>query len=66
MIQFYTYAIVFLHILMFNTVKFHDAEIIAVSARPGGPDSDAQPEGLNELVETIKKQVQLYFFLLGN
>ena len=50
---------------MFNTVKFHDAEIIAVSARPGGPDSDAQPEGLNELVETIKKQVH-YFFLLGN
>jgi len=39
-----------------KSTKFKDAEIIGVSARPGGPDSGADPEGLNHLVETIKSQ----------
>lgn len=36
--------------------KFHDARIISVSAKPGGPDSEVQPEGLDKLVEAINAE----------
>ena len=36
--------------------QFKDAEIISVSAKPGGPESSSKPEGLEVLINTIKSQ----------
>ena len=40
----------------FQSTKFKDVIVIPVSAKPGGPDSDAQPEGLDNLVNIIKAE----------
>jgi len=42
--------------LTLQSTKFKDSQIIAVSARPGGPDASEDPVGLTELVQTIKDQ----------
>jgi len=41
--------------LTLQTTKFKDCEMIAVSAKPGGPDSDSKPQGLDHLVEALQK-----------
>ena len=42
----------------FAATKFPDAPFIPACARPGGPESDAAPEGLGELVDTLLKAVR--------
>jgi len=42
-----------------QNTKFSEAKIIPVSAKPGGPDSDAHSEGLDVLVETIKSEIYI-------
>jgi len=42
-----------------QNTKFSEVKIIPVSAKPGGPDSDSQPEGLDILVDTIKSEAYI-------
>jgi len=41
--------------LTFQKTKFKEVEIVPVSARPGGPDSNSIPEGLDRLVSAIQR-----------
>ena len=41
--------------LTFQKTKFKEVEIVPVSARPGGPDSNSSPEGLKRVVSAIQK-----------
>ena len=41
--------------LTFQKTKFKEVEIVPVSAKPGGPDSDSRPEGLERLVSAIQR-----------
>ena len=43
----------------FQKTKFKDIEMIAVSAKPGGPDATTEPEGLGVLVERLLEQTYL-------
>lgn len=45
--------------LTFQKTKFKDVEIIPVSAKPGGPDSDSSPLGLTALVDSISHHAYL-------
>jgi len=42
-----------------QATKFKEVEIIPVSAKPGGPDSNQAPDGLDRLVNTIREQVYM-------
>ena len=41
--------------LTFQKTKFKEVEIVPVSAKPGGPDSSSNPEGLEGLVSAIQR-----------
>ena len=41
--------------LTFQKTKFKEVEIVPVSAKPGGPDSNSSPEGLERLVSAIQR-----------
>ena len=41
--------------LTFQKTKFKEVEIVPVSAKPGGPDSNSAPEGLQCLVSAIQR-----------
>ena len=43
--------------ITFQKTKFKEIEMIAVSAKPGGPDADVEPQGMSELVSKLLDQV---------
>ena len=45
--------------LTFQKTKFKDIEMIAVSAKPGGPEGSVEPEGMTGLVERLLDQTYL-------
>ena len=45
--------------LTFQKTKFKDIEMIAVSAKPGGPEGVSEPEGMTKLVERLMEQTYL-------
>ena len=45
--------------LTFQKTKFKDVEMIAVSAKPGGPDAGQDPVGMSQLVDRILDQTYL-------
>lgn len=42
---------------VFAKTKFKSPDMICVAAKPGGPESDAPAQGLQELMETLQKKV---------
>ena len=45
--------------ITFQKTKFKDVEMIAVSAKPGGPDASQEPEGMTGLVDRLLDQTYL-------
>ena len=45
--------------ITFQKTKFKDVEMVAVSARPGGPDSSSEPSGMSEFLARLMDQVYL-------
>ncbi len=45
--------------ITFQKTKFKDVEMIAVSAKPGGPDASQEPEGMSRLVDRLLDQTYL-------
>ena len=45
--------------ITFQKTKFKEIEMIAVSARPGGPDSNSEPMGMTQLVDKLLDQVYI-------
>ena len=45
--------------ITFQKTKFKDVEMIAVSAKPGGPDASQEPEGMAGLVDRLLDQTYL-------
>lgn len=45
--------------ISFQKTKFKEIEMVAVSARPGGPDANQEPLGMSEMVRKLLSQVYL-------
>ena len=45
--------------ITFQKTKFKDIQMIAVSAKPGGPDADSAPVGMEQLVAALLDQTYL-------
>ena len=44
--------------ITFQKTKFKEIEMIAVSAKPGGPDGVSEPQGMSELTTKLLDQVR--------
>ena len=45
--------------ITFQKTKFKEVQMIAVSAKPGGPDASSEPMGMTQLVDRLMDQVYL-------
>merc|ERR1719244_1966298 len=45
--------------ITFQKTKFPEVEVVPLSARPGGPDSASNPEGLDLLLESMTRHCYL-------
>ena len=46
--------------ITFQKTKFKEVEMIAVSAKPGGPDASSEPYEMTQLVEKLMVMDQVY------